>query len=90
MFRTRWARVSALPFRTRAAGPYKPLSEIISPTPVEGPILLRIPTGWMVYYDYFLEEKFGASFSPDGREWSKVLYSHSIPGRGKTWLHRFR
>lgn len=55
-----------------ATGPWVEISDLVTPSPVEGPTLLRRADGWLMLYDYFLEERYGASASADGLAWRVV------------------
>jgi hypothetical protein len=46
------------------------ISDLVTPTLVEGPSLFRHQGRWVMVYDHFEEGRYGASTSPDGRVWS--------------------
>ena len=46
------------------------VSDLITPSPVEGPTIYRKDDLWVMLYDHFLEHRYGASLSDDGRTWS--------------------
>jgi hypothetical protein len=50
-------------------GPFRDVTEFVTPAPVEGPTLYRADGEWRMLYDHFLEDYYGASRSADGREW---------------------
>ena len=53
----------------RGAGPFESVSELITPSLVEGPALYKIDGLWMMLYDYFHHHHYGASLSEDGIDW---------------------
>lgn len=53
----------------RPDGPYASVSDLVTPAPVEGPTLYRKDGLWLMLYDHFIEHRYGASLSEDGREW---------------------
>jgi hypothetical protein len=54
---------------------FSPLSAPISPAPVEGPSLFRRNGHWVLIFDHFLEDRYGAVSSPDGAVWSPTEVS---------------
>ncbi|MEF8852365.1 MAG: glycoside hydrolase family 43 protein [Haloarculaceae archaeon] len=50
-------------------GPFDDLSDLVTPSPVEGPTLFRNEGEWWLFYDYFLEDRYGASRSEDFETW---------------------
>jgi hypothetical protein len=56
-----------------AAGPWADVTDAIAPTGTEGPALLRVRRGWLMYYDFFQSGAgWGASFSSDLEQWTLV------------------
>ena len=53
----------------RGSGPFERISDPVTPAPVEGPCLFRQGARWILLYDRFLEDRYGASTSMDGRRW---------------------
>lgn len=53
----------------RGVGPFESVSELITPSLVEGPALYKIDGQWMMLYDYFHNHHYGASLSEDGIGW---------------------
>ncbi len=62
-----------------ARGPFENVSDLISPAPVEGPTLLRREQGWLMLYDHFLEERYGACQSTNGINWEVLLEGARFP-----------
>jgi len=56
------------------------ISGLVTPSLVEGPSLFQRGNGWVMAYDYFLEERYGASMSEDGWTWrplaERTLFPH--------------
>jgi hypothetical protein len=57
---------------SRARGPYGPASPAISADWVEGPALLKVGEGWLLYYDEYTRQRYGAMRSTDLREWAVI------------------
>jgi len=55
---------------TDGGGPFRPLSDPVTPAPVEGPTTYRAGGEWRMLYDRFLEDRYGASRSADGHDWA--------------------
>jgi hypothetical protein len=53
----------------RGIGPFESVSDLISPSLVEGPTLYQKDGLWILLYDHFHDHHYGASLSEDGREW---------------------
>ena len=53
----------------RARGPFDAVSDLITPNLVEGPTIYRKDGLWVMLYDHFMEGRYGASLSDDGRSW---------------------
>jgi hypothetical protein len=54
-------------------GPYKIISEPITPVITEGPALARLPDGrWALYYDYCMDNRYGVAVSDDLLHWHEV------------------
>ena len=60
-------------------GPFKNITDIISPKPVEGPSLFIIEDKLVMFYDYFTKGRYGASSSLDGNHWQNVDDSFNLP-----------
>jgi len=60
-------------------GPFTPLSDPVTPAPVEGPTLYRAGGEWWMLYDHFIEGHYGASRSPDGENWERADDAVSVP-----------
>jgi hypothetical protein len=50
-------------------GPFESISDLVTPSLVEGPTLYRKDDLWVMLYDHFHEHRYGASLSEDGRHW---------------------
>ena len=60
-------------------GPYTSISSLLTPTLTEGPILFRNEGLWVIIYDCFAEDRFGAIASADGSEWEDVTGKMTFP-----------
>lgn len=54
------------------AGPWTEVSELITPPLTEGPALFRRNGQWVMLFDHFMEERFGALASADGLHWEPL------------------
>lgn len=61
------------------SGPFENVSDLISPSPVEGPTLLRHEDRWLMLYDHFMEERYGACMSRDGLTWEVLTDDVNFP-----------
>jgi len=57
---------------SHAKGPYAPASPPISPDWVEGPTILKVGENWILYYDEYTRQRYGAMRSKDLREWTVI------------------
>jgi len=66
-------------------GPYGPASESITPRGVwaEGPGRLKMGDGWIIYYDRYREDRFGALRTRDFREFEDVSDQVSLPAHAR-------
>jgi hypothetical protein len=62
-----------------ATGPYGPASGPISPPWVEGPSVLRSGECWLVFYDEYTRDRYGAICSTDLVEWRVVSHRVQFP-----------
>ena len=53
----------------KAGGPYEAVSDLVTPSLVEGPTLYQKDGLWVMLYDHFVDHRYGASLSEDGRSW---------------------
>lgn len=60
-------------------GPFHDISELITPTLTEGPTVFRMGDRWMMFYDHFMEGRFGASISDDLLHWEIVTDQVTFP-----------
>ncbi len=61
-------------------GPWGNLSEPLSETWSEGAGIVKVPGGWMVYYDHYRDPKhYGAAFSTDFKTWRDAAEKISFP-----------
>lgn len=60
-------------------GPFRGITDIVTPTPVEGPTLYRVDGEWLLLYDHFVEDSYGASRSSDGVTWEPCGEAVSLP-----------
>jgi hypothetical protein len=62
-----------------AEGPYGQASEPISPDWVEGPSAIKIGDRWIVYFDEYTRERYGAIASGDMKKWENISQKISFP-----------
>lgn len=60
-------------------GPYGPASEPFSPSWVEGPTVLKLGDGWVVYYDEYTRGRYGAVRSKDLKNWDIISEQIRFP-----------
>ena len=60
-------------------GPFRDISDPVTPAPVEGPALYRADGEWLMLYDHFIEDRYGASRSVDGDEWTVCTDEMTFP-----------
>lgn len=53
----------------RPGGPFESVSDLITPSPVEGPTIYQKDGLLVMLYDHFLEDRYGGALSEDGRNW---------------------
>lgn len=63
----------------RGGGPFDSVSDLVTPAPVEGPTVYQKDGLWVMLYDYFLEHRYGASLSEDGRHWDVSEVEIHVP-----------
>jgi hypothetical protein len=63
----------------RARGPYGPASPSISADWVEGPTLLKVGEQWLLYYDEYTRQRYGAMRSADLRVWTVISEQVRFP-----------
>ena len=63
----------------RASGPFESVSDLITPSLVEGPTLYRKDELWVMLYDHFHDHHYGASLSEDGRNWQVSEVEIALP-----------
>ena len=66
-------------FSNHARGPWTEISDLITPSLTEGPALFRRGDRWVMLFDHFTEDFFGALQSADGRRWEAVTEELSFP-----------
>ena len=62
-----------------ARGPFSEISDLVSPSLVEGPTLFRANEQWVMLYDYFMDGRYGASVSHDGLHWKIAAETMTFP-----------
>jgi Glycosyl hydrolases family 43 len=62
----------------KPGGSFDPPYGPVSPAPVEGPSLFRRDGAWVLIFDHFLEDRYGAASSRDGVTWSSA--DVTVPG----------
>ena len=69
--RTAWA--------AQAEGPYREISELLSPPLTEGPLLFRRKGVLIMLFDHFSEGRYGGLQSSDGDTWSPLPHPPVLP-----------
>ncbi len=59
-------------FAPSASGPWTEVSDLVTPPLTEGPALFRRAGQWVMIFDHFTEERFGALASADGLQWEPL------------------
>jgi len=59
-------------FADSGTGPWVAVSELVTPPLTEGPALYWRAGQWVILFDYFMEERFGALTSRDGLRWKPL------------------
>lgn len=60
-------------FAPGASGPWTEVSDLVTPPLTEGPALFRRGGQWVMLFDHFMEERFGALASADGLHWEPLM-----------------
>ena len=60
-------------------GPWTEISEPVTPSLTEGPTLFRRDGRWVMLFDHFLQDFFGAMESPDGVRWENITERVTFP-----------
>jgi predicted GH43/DUF377 family glycosyl hydrolase len=76
---TRPERNLKLAFAENPLGPWENSSKPFSGKFTEGPAVVKIKKGWLVYYDAYQEKKFGAVFTKDFRTFTNVDHLINMP-----------
>ena len=66
-------------FAESGAGPYREISELITPPLTEGPTLFQRGAELVLLFDHFMENKFGAVHSTDSKNWSPLNETLRLP-----------
>ena len=66
-------------FAERGAGPYREISERVTPPLTEGPALFQRGAELVMLFDHFMENKFGALVSTDGKNWAPLKEILRLP-----------
>ena len=66
-------------FAESGAGPYREISECVTPPLTEGPALFRRGAELVMLFDHFMENKFGAIVSSDGKNWTPLKETLRLP-----------
>ena len=69
-------RVAAAP---AAGGPWTDLAGFVTPSRTEGPTLFRRSGEWVMIFDHFCEDHFGAAVSSDGVQWTSITHRMTFP-----------
>lgn len=62
---TRPERNIKVAFANQAEGPYENVSAPFTEKFTEGPAVVKVKGGWLIYYDVYQKKKYGASFTKD-------------------------
>jgi hypothetical protein len=57
----------------RPSGPFAPPAGPVTPATTEGPTLFRRGTHWVMLYDFYLSNHYGAAISEDAVNWEQVM-----------------
>lgn len=60
-------------------GPWGEASEPFSPQPVEGPSCLKIEDAYYLYFDHYMENKYGVMRTNDFQSWENLTHQLSMP-----------
>lgn len=77
-FGTDWKAMRVC-FASRAGGPWTEVSELVTPSLTEGPSLFRRGDKWVMIFDHFMEDRFGAMQSTDGVTWENISDQLQFP-----------
>src|SRR5436190_1942468 len=80
---TRPERNIKVAFADNPLGPWKNISAPFTEKFTEGPAVLKVKDGWMVYYDVYQNKKYGASFTKDFKTFVKADSLISVPDEHK-------
>ena len=80
---TRPERNIKVAFADNPLGPWKNISAPFTEKFTEGPAVLRVKDGWMIYYDVYQNKKYGASFTKDFKTFVKADSLISVPDAHK-------
>jgi hypothetical protein len=61
-------------------GPYEPRTGLVTPHLTEGPAVFRVGDRWLMLYDFFMHDRWGASESTDLMDWHPVEGVSVPPG----------
>jgi len=80
---TRPERNLKVAFAENPLGPWKNISASFTEKFTEGPAVLKVKDGWMIYYDVYQNKKYGASFTKDFKTFVKADSLISVPDAHK-------
>jgi predicted GH43/DUF377 family glycosyl hydrolase len=80
---TRPERNIKVAFAESSLGPWKNISAPFTEKFTEGPAVLKVKDGWMIYYDVYQDKKYGASFTKDFETFVKVDSLINVPDAHK-------
>jgi hypothetical protein len=80
---TRPERNIKVAFADNPLGPWKNISAPFTEKFTEGPAVLKVKDGWMIYYDVYQNKKYGASFTKDFKTFVKADSLISVPDAHK-------
>ena len=76
---TRPERNIKVAFADSPLGPWKNVSAPFTEKFTEGPAVLKVKDGWLIYYDVYQKKKYGASFTKDFKTFAKADSLISVP-----------
>jgi hypothetical protein len=64
---------------TRGAGPFEVVTGLVTPHWTEGPTVFRADGRWVMFYDHFIEHRYGAATSDDLIHWTEISPQVQFP-----------
>lgn len=76
---TRPERNIKVAFASDALGKYDSLSKPFTEHFTEGPAVVKVKNGWLIYYDVYQKKQFGASFTKDFKSFTSADSLIAVP-----------